>query len=257
MVGWGRPVRECPEGQTAYIGFTRDQICNNYGSPQRVLAKKKKKKSWLWHWFQRKPYLLQAFALFQESARLPAVRLTLKAAPGLQPLHHCGGGCVGGEGIDFQRLWRRLHLYHFLWNRSYFLSQLCIIFIIAYWSKPGPLSKQRGNCSSSLWVSFPAEGTGFAVPVLREPLCVYQPASPHASFPAHTPVNHTQTREMRKQWLWSEDVERAELVVPDYSGHSSSVSAIPLLIKNYPYFYRVDSCMLFIWTALWHLRFKF
>lgn len=44
MVGWGRPVRECPEGQTAYIGFTRDQICNNYGSPQRVLAKKKKKK---------------------------------------------------------------------------------------------------------------------------------------------------------------------------------------------------------------------
>lgn len=163
----------------------------------------------------------------------------------------------GGWGIDFQRLWRRLHLYHFLWNRSYFLSQLCIIFIIAYWSKPGPLSKQRGNCSSSLWVSFLVEGTGFAVPVLREPLCVYQPASPHASFPAHTPVNHAQTREMRKQWLWSEDVERAELVVPDYSGHSSSVSAIPLLIKNYPYFYRVDSCMLFMWTALWHLCFKF
>lgn len=43
MVGWGGPVRECPEGQTAYIGFARDQICNNDGSPRRVLAKKKKK----------------------------------------------------------------------------------------------------------------------------------------------------------------------------------------------------------------------
>lgn len=137
MVGWGRPVRECPEGQTAYIGFARDQICNNYGSPRRVLAKKE---SQLWHWFQRKPYLcklLQA-ALSQESARLPAARLTLKAAPRLPLSHHCGG-------IDFQRPWRRLHLCHFLWNKSYFLSQLCIIFIMAYWSKPGPLSKQRGN----------------------------------------------------------------------------------------------------------------
>ena len=252
MVGWGRPVRECPEGQTAYIGFTRDQICNNYGSPQRVLAKKKKKVDYGTDSRESLTFckLLQA-ALFQESARLPAARLTLKAAPGLQAVTSLRGG------IDFQRLWRRLHLYHFLWNRSYFLSQLCIIFIIAYWSKPGPLSKQRGNCSSSLWVSFPAEGTGFAVPVLREPLCVYQPASPHASFPAHTPVNHAQTREMRKQWLWSEDVERTELVVPDYSGHSSSVSAIPLLIKNYPYLYRVDSCKPFMWTALWHSCFKF
>ena len=138
MVGWGRPVRECPEGQTAYLGFARDQICNNHGSPRRVLAKKE---SQLWHWFQRKPYLLQAFA----GSAVPGISQTACCRAHPQGCPWAAAVTSLRGGIDFQRLWRRLHLYHFLWNKSYFLLQLCIIFIMAYWSKPGPLSKQRGN----------------------------------------------------------------------------------------------------------------
>lgn len=116
-MGWRGFVTECPEGQTEYIGFAREEICNSYCSPPKLGGKNSQidyhtdsAENLAFYWF------FEA-ALFQRSARLPAGWLTRdKALQGVLTFKAYGGAFICAISSE----------------TSYFLSRLCIIFVIAY-----------------------------------------------------------------------------------------------------------------------------